>query len=178
MTAVSNNLLGISQLHAQRAMEPHIEKANRSFATQAPEIGTRNLQSKAQDSKDQAQIRQLSEDFEAIFLGMVLKSMRDSVQKSGLIDGGNAENIYRSMLDDEYAKQMAAQNHTGLANQIADFLSGQNELRGQKAYSSPGLPDDGKKGTIGVMKSTSIPSVTVTSPLPVTHHDPKLPKTP
>lgn len=178
MTTVSNNLLGISQLHAERAMEPRIEKANRGLAAKASEIRSKNIDSKAQDSKDRAQIKQLSEDFEAIFLGLVLKSMRDSVQKSGLIDGGNAENIYRSMLDDEYAKQMAAQHHTGLADQIADFLSGQNELRGQKAYSSLGLPDDGKKGTIGDMKSTSIPSVRVTSPLPVIHHDPKLPKTP
>jgi flagellar protein FlgJ len=178
MTTVSNNLLGISQLHAERAMEPRLESANRNLAIKAPKIGTKDIHAKAQDSKDRDQIRQLSEDFESIFLGMVLKSMRDSVQKSGLIDGGNAENIYRSMLDDEYAKQMAAQHHTGLADQIAEFLSGQNELRGQKAYSSPGLPDGGKKATIGDMKSASIPSVRVTSPLPVIHHDPKLPKTP
>jgi flagellar protein FlgJ len=74
------------------------------------------------DSRDRAQIKQSAEDFESLFLGIVLKSMRDTVQKSGLLDGGNAEDIYRSMLDDEYTKSMAAQRHTGLADNIEQFL--------------------------------------------------------
>lgn len=113
----------------------------------------------AATTQKNAEIRQLSEEFEALFLGMVLKSMRDSVQKSGLIDGGNAENIYRSMLDDEYAKQMATQHHTGLADKIAEFLIGQNQSRGQQAYDKQGLPDPQKQATIGIEeKSASVKS--------------------
>jgi len=44
--------------------------------------------------------------------------MRSSVQKSGLVDGGNAEEIYTSMLDSEYAKQMSSQGNSGLAQMI------------------------------------------------------------
>ena len=72
--------------------------------------------------RDRDQIKQSAEEFESLFLNIVLKSMRDTVQKSGLLDGGNAEEIYRGMLDDEYTKMMAAQRHTGLADEIERFL--------------------------------------------------------
>ena len=71
---------------------------------------------------ERAKIKKLSEDFEAIFLNLVLKAMRQSVQKSGLVDGGNAEDIYKSMLDSEYAKQMASQGAAGLAQNIESFM--------------------------------------------------------
>lgn len=178
MNSVSNNILGISQLHADRAKDLRIERANGGPSPSALKTEVKSLQGKTQPSKNEAEIKKLSEEFESIFLGLVLKSMRDSVQKSGLIDGGNAENIYRSMLDDEYAKQMAAQHHTGLADQIANFLSGQNELRGQKAYAGQGLPDDPKKATIGDMKLSALPSSTTPAPLPLIQQGPKIPKTP
>ncbi len=77
----------------------------------------------AKGPKDEkAQIKELSNEFESLFLGIVLKAMRDTVPKSGLVDGGNAEDIYKSMLDTEYAKNMAAQRHTGIADNIEKFL--------------------------------------------------------
>lgn len=72
---------------------------------QAPTIST----------SERAQLRKATQEFESMFLNIVLKSMRDSVQKSGFIDGGNAEEIYKSMLDQEYAKSLAEQGSTGLA---------------------------------------------------------------
>lgn len=71
---------------------------------------------------DLAKIKESSQEFEAIFLESMLKSMRDSVQKSGLIDGGNAEKMYESMLDSEYAKQMSSQSMTGIAENIEKQL--------------------------------------------------------
>lgn len=70
----------------------------------------------------EAEIKKVAEEFESLFLGLVLKSMRDTVQKSGLIDGGNAEDIYRSMLDTEYTKIMAEQRTTGIADNIQSFM--------------------------------------------------------
>ena len=97
---------------------------------------------------DKAAIKSLSNEFESLFLGIVLKAMRDTVPKDSLIQGGNAEDIYKSMLDTEYTKQMAAQRHTGIADNIERFLleaSGNGpstneaaaklqEVKGLKAY--------------------------------------------
>ncbi len=118
-----------------------------------PVISVNGEGEKVRDEK--AEIRQLSEDFESLFLGIVLKAMRDTVPKSGLVDGGNAEEIYRSMLDGEYAKQMASQRHTGLADNIEEFMlrargaqeaakaeGGANGVKamGLKAYAPKALP--------------------------------------
>ncbi len=81
--------------------------------------------------RDVKKIRELSEDFEAIFMQIVLKSMRQAVQKSGLIDGGNGEEIFRSMLDQEYAKSFASQRSTGLADAIERHLLGVQAMQAQ-----------------------------------------------
>lgn len=115
------------------------------------------------------EVRGVAEDFESLFLGIVLKSMRDTVQKSGLLDGGNAEDIYASMLDDEYAKSMAAQRHTGIADNIEEFLLrsyGESVLPepaveqaiGMKTYQQQGLQIPEKQARID---TSGIPSVPV-----------------
>lgn len=71
---------------------------------------------------DEAEIRKVAQDFESLFLEIVLKSMRGTVSKSGLVDGGNGEEIFRSMLDGEYAKSMASQGTSGLADSIANQM--------------------------------------------------------
>jgi flagellar protein FlgJ len=83
---------------------------------------------------DIKKVKQLAKDFESIFLEQMFKSMRSSVQKSGLIDGGNAEEIYTSMLDSEYAKQMSQQSASGLADMIERQLL---QSMGVKSGSSP-----------------------------------------
>jgi Rod binding domain-containing protein len=69
-------------------------------------------------------IKKLADEFEGIFLEIVLKSMRETVDKSQFIDGGNGEQIFQSMLDSEYAKNLASQRTTGLAASIEQHLLG------------------------------------------------------
>jgi flagellar protein FlgJ len=69
-----------------------------------------------------AKIRDVSQQFESLFLDMVMKGMRKTVPESGLIDGGNAESIYEGMLDTEYAKMMSQSGGVGLAESISQYL--------------------------------------------------------
>ena len=71
------------------------------------------------DSKLYEQCR----EFESIFINMMLKEMRGTVQKAGLIDGGQAEEIFTDMLYDEYAKDMAKASGFGLADAVYLELS-------------------------------------------------------
>ena len=64
-------------------------------------------------------------EFESIFVKMMLNQMKKSVDKSGFIDGGHAEEIFEDMLYDEYAKQISKNESLGLAEQIYDSLSAQ-----------------------------------------------------
>ena len=47
--------------------------------------------------EDENDVIEKLKDFEALFVDMLLRSMRKTVMKSGLIDGGNAEDIYQGM---------------------------------------------------------------------------------
>ena len=69
-----------------------------------------------------SEIKKLAKDFESIFIDVVLKSMRETVQKSGFIDGGNAEDMYQSMLDSEYSKLMSQNDGTGLGAMLEKQL--------------------------------------------------------
>jgi len=62
-------------------------------------------------------------EFESIFVNMMLKEMRGTVEKSGLIDGGQAEDIFSDMLYDEYAKGMTKAAGFGLADSVYLELS-------------------------------------------------------
>lgn len=53
--------------------------------------------------KQRLQAKKVSQDFEALIVGMMMKSMRETVGKDKLTGGGHGEEIYRSMLDQEYA---------------------------------------------------------------------------
>ena len=53
--------------------------------------------------KQRQQAKKVSQDFEGLFVGMMMKSMRATVGKDKLTGGGHGEDVYRSMLDQEYA---------------------------------------------------------------------------
>jgi len=63
------------------------------------------------------------QQFEAIFAKMMLKEMRNTVDKNGIISGGWAEDIYQDMLDDQYSASMAKTANFGLADELYRQLS-------------------------------------------------------
>jgi flagellar protein FlgJ len=66
-------------------------------------------------------------DFEALFVKQMLSAMRKSVQKTGLLDGGMAQDIFEDMLYDEYAKSMARNAGFGLADTVYLQLTSQQQ---------------------------------------------------
>jgi len=66
-------------------------------------------------------VKQVATQFEALFMQMVLKSMRDATPKSGVLDS-NEQQTYTSMLDEQLAQKIAG-GGTGLADVIARQLS-------------------------------------------------------
>jgi flagellar protein FlgJ len=77
-------------------------------------------QAKADDPKA---LKAAAQQFEALFLQMVLKSMRDATPKEGLFDSEQTR-LYESLLDQQLAQVMAgSRNGTGLAALIEKQLS-------------------------------------------------------
>jgi flagellar protein FlgJ len=63
-------------------------------------------------------LKQACADFVALLTQKLFQSMRASVSKSGLIDGGSAEEIYTGMLDQKVAQDLALQGGLGLSAQV------------------------------------------------------------
>ena len=70
---------------------------------------------KLSPTDDETRLLEACRDFEAIFLGELLKSMRKTVPQGGLLGNSFGQDVFQSMLDDEYAKSMASSRSTGLA---------------------------------------------------------------
>lgn len=68
--------------------------------------------------KQRIQAKKISQDFEGLFVGMMMKSMRDTVGKDKLTGGGHGEEVFRSLLDQEYATASVKRGGLGLAKQI------------------------------------------------------------
>lgn len=68
--------------------------------------------------KQRQQAKKVAQDFEGLFIGMMVKSMHDTVGKDKLTGGGHGEDVYRSLLDQEYVAQAVKRGGFGLAKMI------------------------------------------------------------
>lgn len=75
---------------------------------------------------DPAAAKKVAREFEAMFVNMMLKSMRDTVGKDKLTGGGHGEETFRSLLDQEYATAAAKSGTLGLSQMIEKQLTREN----------------------------------------------------
>ncbi len=83
--------------------------------------GLAALKSQAK-SQDPAALKATAQQFEALFLQMVLKSMRDATPHEGLMESDQTR-LYESLLDQQLSQVMAAKGGTGLAAMIEKQLT-------------------------------------------------------
>ncbi len=82
----------------------------------------------------EAQIQKVARDFEAIFLRMLLKEMRSSVQKSGLMGNSRATEFFESMYDEQIADEMSKAGGVGLSQIVYNQLQS-STLAHQRTFS-------------------------------------------
>ncbi|MGN6821022.1 MAG: rod-binding protein [Sphingomonas sp.] len=81
-----------------------------------------------------ANLKKAGQQFEAVFINMMLKSMRQASLGDGLLDGKNTE-TFRDMQDKQVAESMAAHQPIGIGKAMTDFLA-----KSQKALQDPPAP--------------------------------------
>ena len=65
-----------------------------------------------------ASIDKTATDYEAGFVSAMLESMFAGVKTNKMFGGGSAEGMYRSLLNQEYGKAIAARGSLGIADAI------------------------------------------------------------
>jgi flagellar protein FlgJ len=73
---------------------------------------------------DKDTLKETCQQMESIFLSFLLKEMRATINHSGIISGGTAEDIFTSMMDAEMTKGVAARGGIGLTELLMQQLGG------------------------------------------------------
>ena len=96
--------------------------------------GLSALRAGARDNSEES-LREIAGQFEAIFIQMMLKSMRDANLGEGLMDSDHVK-TYQSMFDQQIALDLSKRNSLGLADMMVQQLSRTQE-------GSTEIPTDG-----------------------------------
>lgn len=85
--------------------------------------------------------KEVAQQFESIFINMMLKSMRDATERSGLLDS-EATKTYESMFDQQLSSELAGKGTFG----IAEALQNQLNLNPSKGSRDEYLPLSQSRG--------------------------------
>lgn len=80
-------------------------------------------------TSDVAAAKTAARNFEGVFLNQFLSEMFDGISTDGPFGGGQGEQMFRSLMLDEYGKQIAAQGGIGLAATVTRELLKSQEAR-------------------------------------------------
>ncbi len=109
---MSDNII-FSTIPVKTAMlDQKIERVKNSITS------SKNASADQMDSK----LKKTCCELESLFINYLLKEMRQTIDKSGFISGGRAEEIYTSMLDTNLAKQFAHKGGIGLSSMFMEQL--------------------------------------------------------
>jgi len=114
-------------------------------------LDLQGLQRLKQTAREDASagLKEASQQFEALFLQMMLKSMREASPQSGLLDSDQTR-MYTEMMDQQWAQHLSGRG-LGLAEQLANQL----EMRGRVA--APPASGAGEELIAGIPRGTPQP---------------------
>ena len=83
---------------------------------------------KSPTTNNQEELKEACKEFETILIEQMLNSMRKTVNKSGLMQGGMGEDIFEDMLYEKYARKMSDSANLGLSDMLYRQLSQKHTL--------------------------------------------------
>jgi len=93
---------------------------------------------------ERARVREAAREFEGVFLGLLMKAMRQASPKGGLFPGGATRDIAEGMFDEEVGRHAARGSGVGLAEMLTRHM-----IQGGRAAGPPSLGPDKKSSSPG-----------------------------
>ena len=78
-----------------------------------------NLDYKKTDNK---RLKEVSQEFESLFLNQMFKTMRNTIPKDDLLNGGLKQEIFEDMLYNQYAVNISKNGGIGLGDMVYRYL--------------------------------------------------------
>ncbi len=80
-------------------------------------------------NKNIQRIDEAAREFEAVFIAEMMKPMFEGIEVNKLFGGGKGEEIFRSMMLQEYGKEIASLDIIGIQNQVKNKLIEMQAIR-------------------------------------------------
>jgi flagellar protein FlgJ len=99
-------------------------------------------------SRESAELKNACAEMESLFIFHLLKEMRSTIPKTGLLTGGRGEELYTSMFDAQIARELASERGIGLSTLLTERLSpsfGPEEKNGDKDQKNAKVPGMGNR---------------------------------
>jgi murein DD-endopeptidase MepM/ murein hydrolase activator NlpD len=92
---------------------------------------------KAAGNEQKGELKKVAQEFEAVFIAHLLKVMRETIEESGLLDGGFGKSVYTEMFDQEVSLDMARHGTLGISDILYKKLSAAVESSESKSENTP-----------------------------------------
>jgi peptidoglycan hydrolase FlgJ len=96
------------------------ETLSSALRKNGPSLSAREKSGKAE--REQKRLWDACIEMESLLVGRMMKEMRKTVEKTGWINGGPAEEIFEDMLYDEYSLNMSRNSNLGLAKMLYEDM--------------------------------------------------------
>jgi len=92
-----------------------------------------------------AGLEEAAGEFESLFVAYLLKVMRETIEESGLAEGGLGRGIYTELFDQEVARLVAKQSPLGISDIILRNVSQASAAAPRRGNEDSGEPSDGTR---------------------------------
>jgi murein DD-endopeptidase MepM/ murein hydrolase activator NlpD len=87
------------------------------------------------EGNQKSELKNVAEQFEAIFVTQLLKVMRETIEESGLTDGGYGKTVYTELFDQEIASSMASHGTLGIGDILYKSMEKRIDAKDSEAAS-------------------------------------------
>lgn len=93
-------------------LSAQVSKKAAGKAAAIPGLGTQ------MSAADEKKLRETGKEFESFFVGQMMEHMMAGIETDPNFGGGHGEEMWRSMLNQEYGKELAKSNKLGIADHV------------------------------------------------------------
>lgn len=116
-----NNTIDESRFMKSKEIMRQAEHSNNKFADKVDEAVS--VQKADPKEKEKKKLMDACVETESIFVGMMLKQMRNTIHKGDILNGGQTEEIFTDMLYDQYSLNLSKTANLGIAKQMYQQMS-------------------------------------------------------
>ncbi len=108
--------------------------------------GIEKLTKTANGTQDLNKLRKTAQDFEGVFLAQMFKPMFDGLEAKPPFGGGPAENMWKSLMIDEFGKSIAKSGGIGISGDVMKEMLKLQEAKSHATKTADVKPQEAPHG--------------------------------